>query len=90
MTSGGTGRRASGPQLLGEIIWQVAGLDRSNGLVHVVLRPHELHLDPTISDVQDHVAGTPVAVLRPTDAADVQEVEAAYLAVPGSDRSSVQ
>ena len=52
------------------------------GRVDVVVDAHELHADVPASELEPHVAGAPVAVLRAPHAARVHEVDAVHHAVP--------
>src|SRR6476646_5695283 len=80
--SGRDGGLTAGTEMDGELVGQVARPDRANGLLHVILHPDELHAWLPSADLENHISGPPVAVLGAPDAAGVDEVHTADLAVP--------
>src|SRR3954470_18820736 len=77
------GRLAARAQVVGEIVRQVALSNRPRGPLDVVFHAHEFHVHsgPRANMEQD-IAGAPIAILRTTDAARIDEVNALHDAVP--------
>src|SRR5690606_24885284 len=75
-------RNSAGPEVLREVVRQVARADRLHRLFDVVLDPDELDLQRLTREVEHHVARPPVAVLGAADRARVDEVDALDLTMP--------
>src|SRR5689334_20681248 len=69
-------------QLLRELVRQLTRANRTHRSIDVILDANELHVHRILRDIEDHVARTPVAILRPSDAPRVDEVDSLDGAMP--------
>src|SRR5437867_362422 len=73
---------AAGAQMLGKVVGKIAIEYRACGALNIILDPHKLHPRLVGADVEQYVARSPVAILRPADASRIHEVNAVHRAVP--------
>src|SRR4030095_6957459 len=78
----------SRPQLLGELVGELALPNRLHDALDVVVDPYELRVRLALSDREQDVAGPPMAVLRFAHRSRVEEVHAVDDAMPGLVRVS--
>src|SRR5918995_809325 len=75
--------RSPFPQLIRELVGQIAAADGIDGSLQIVLDPDELRRSHLLVGLDQHVSGPPVAVLGLTDRSGVEEVNAFHNPMPG-------